>query len=273
MSQYQPRGFQVLPVVVKNLLIINGLMFFLQVVLEARGIDLAASLGLHYWRSPMFKPWQPFTHMFLHGSFMHLFSNMFALWMFGSAMENMWGPRRFLIYYLVCGFGAAVLHSLVLGVQFGALENAFYAYQQNPTLDHYLRFIRDQGLEGVGAFSRIGDLWGANPGTDAFVADTNLYIERYITDVTSFPTVGASGAVFGLLFAFGYMFPNMMIYLYFFFPLKAKYFVALYAIFELYAGFRNHPEDNIAHFAHLGGMLVGFLLLRAWGMNRYRTRY
>ena len=278
MTQFRPSGFQVLPPVVKNLLIINGLVFFLQQILEQRGIKLEDTLGLHYWRSPDFKLWQPFTHMFLHGNFMHLFSNMFALWMFGSTLENMWGDRRFLIYYLVCGLGAALLHNATLGLQFMPLEDAFRAYQQNPTLDHYLRFIRDQdlesylNLEGYRPFVEIGRAWSMNPGSTAFVSDTNFLIAQYIGAVTSVPTVGASGAVFGLLFAFGYLFPNLLLYFYFFFPIKAKYFIALYAAFELYAGFRNAPGDNIAHFAHLGGMIVGFILLRAWGMRYNNAR-
>ena len=272
MTQFRPSGFQVLPSVVKNLLIINGLVFFLQVVLEARGTELADTLGLHYWRSPDFKPWQPLTHMFLHGNFMHLFSNMFALWMFGATLENLWGGRRFLLYYLVCGLGAALLHNAVLGMQFMPLEDAFRAYQDNPTLDHYLRFIRDQDLERYRPFVEIGRAWSANPSTEAYVSDTNYLISQYISEATSVPTVGASGAVFGLLFAFGYLFPNLLLYFYFFFPIKAKYFVALYAAFELYAGFRNSPGDNIAHFAHIGGMIVGFLLLRAWGMRYNNAR-
>ena len=273
MTQFRPSGFQVLPPVVKNLLIINGLVFFLQIVLEPRGIQLSNMLGLHYWRSPEFRIWQPFTHMFLHGGFMHLFSNMFALWMFGSSLENMWGGQRFLIYYLVCGLGAALLHNAALGAQFMPLEDAFRAYQQDPTLDHYLRFVRDQDLEGYRPFAEIGRAWSANPSTTAYISDTNFLIADYIGAVTSVPTVGASGAVFGLLFAFGYLFPNLLLYFYFFFPIRAKYFVALYAAFELYAGFRNAPGDNIAYFAHLGGMIVGFILLRAWGMRYNARRY
>jgi len=273
MTQFRPSGFQVLPPVVKNLLIINGLVFFLQVVLERSGTDLAGMLGLHYWRSPAFRPWQPLTHMFLHGSFMHLFSNMFALWMFGSTLENSWGGKRFLIFYVLCGLGAALLHNSTLAVQFMPLEDAFSAYQQNPTLDHYLRFIRDQELDRYREFVEIARAWSVSPSSNAYVSDSNFLIAEYIDQVTSVPTVGASGAVFGLLFAFGYLFPNLLLYFYFFFPIKAKYFVALYAAFELYAGFRNAPGDNIAHFAHLGGMLVGFLLLRAWGMRYNGRRY
>ncbi len=124
MQDFRPRGFQVLPAVVKNLLIINVLFVLAQFAIGSFGIDIADYLGLHYWRSEYFKPWQLVTHMFLHGSYksvdltvMHIFSNMFALWMFGSTLENMWGPKRFLIFYLICGVGAAICHLGVLGYQ------------------------------------------------------------------------------------------------------------------------------------------------------------
>ncbi len=285
MSQYRPGGFQLLPTIVKNLLIINGLVFFLQVVLEQREIDLADYAGLHYYHSPLFKPWQPLTHMFLHGSFMHLFSNMFALWMFGATLENAWGPRRFLLYYLICGLGAALLHTVVITLEFNSINDAVSAFQQNPTVDQFLTMLRQNDWGGDPNFSRIASAWQSDPSSDGFSGlATNqinriLYGQHGVADSLGYPgifntaTVGASGAVFGLLFAFGYLFPDTLLYFYFFFPLKAKYFVALYAAFELFAGFRNSASDNVAHFAHIGGMIVGFFLLRAWGIRRYARRY
>src|SRR3954467_2327838 len=125
MASFRPGRFQVLPVVVKNLIIINCLFLLLQFVLNRYGIDLADYLGLHYWRSHYFKPWQLLTHMFMHGNIGHLFSNMFALWMFGSVLENTWGAKRFLYFYLICGIGAALCHLTVLGFEFSAVEKAF----------------------------------------------------------------------------------------------------------------------------------------------------
>jgi len=284
MSQYRPRGFQWLPTIVKNLLIINGLVFLLQNVLATRGIDLSDWAGLHYFRSPLFKPWQVVTHMFLHGSFMHLLSNMFALWMFGASLENLWGPKRFLTFYLVCGLGAALLHSVVQGIELHSIEEGVRAFSRNPTLDGYLNMLRQNGWGDDQYFNALARAWQADASSDVYRGEAITHVQRVmlgphgVREAGGYPgilntsTVGASGAVFGLLFAFGYLFPDTLIFLYFFFPLKAKYFVALYAVFELFAGFRNAPGDNIAHFAHLGGMLVAWILLRTWSRRRYRMR-
>lgn len=248
MTEFRPSRFQILPVIVKNLIIINSLMVLAQFVLGRFGIDLADYLGLHYWKSEHFGFWQFFTHMFLHGSYdnvnltiMHLFSNMFALWMFGSILENIWGPKRFLTFYLICGLGAAMLHLGVLGYEFAGLERI---YQANPNPNDYFRLY----------------------GYEHPVYKT--HIDGYFDQAT----VGASGAVFGILFAFGYLFPNTLLYIYFLVPIKAKYVVAAYALFELFAGFQNSAGDQVAHFAHLGGMLVAFIILRIWGRTN-RTHF
>ncbi len=243
MNDYRPGGFQILPPVVKNLLIVNGLFFLATVVLEEKfRIDLTETLGLYFYKSDSFKPLQLFSHLFMHGNIMHLFSNMFALWMFGSMMENVWGSKRFFIYYLVTGIGAALLHTGVL---------AYTYYDMTAGVDP---------LAMHEILTRGGDLLAqhmnyANP---QFAAINNLL---------NTPTVGASGAVFGVLLAYGMYFPNAVVYVYFAIPLKAKYFVAIYGLFELYAGFANNPGDNVAHFAHLGGMLFGFFLIRYWQKN------
>ena len=148
MTDFRPGRFQVLPTVVKNLIIINVIMVIAQYVLgNTMHIDLADWLGLHYWGSHYFHWWQIVTHMFMHGSYndvnmtlLHIFSNMFALWMFGSILENVWGPKRFLIFYMVCGLGAALCHLGVIGYQFHTIEHAFSVYQSNPTADQYQLF-------------------------------------------------------------------------------------------------------------------------------------
>jgi membrane associated rhomboid family serine protease len=248
MNSYRPGGFQILPPVVKNILIVNGLFFLAVVVLEEKfRIDLTDKLGLYFYKSPKFKPLQLFSHLFMHGSIMHLFSNMFALWMFGSMMENVWGSKRFFVYYLVTGIGAAVLHMAVLAYTYYDITSGVDQAALNEIL--------------VGG----GDLLAqhmnyANP---SYAAINNLL---------NTPTVGASGAVFGVLLAYGMYFPNAVVYVYFAIPLKAKYFVAIYGLFELYAGFANNPGDNVAHFAHLGGMLFGFFLIRYW-QNKSRRYF
>ncbi len=239
----QSRSFNLLPEVIKNLMIINGLFFVATLVFNSTfGIDLAEYLGLFLPASPLFQPYQIITHMFMHGGLMHIFSNMFALWLFGMALENVWGPKRFLLYYLVTGLGAALLHLGVLYWEYFSLIN-----QMTPA-----------GIADVKTFG--AELLNSNRNyLDANQSALNLLLNM--------PTVGASGAVFGVLLAFGMMFPNQYIYIYLLFPIRAKYFVAIYGIFELYNGFSNQGS-NIAHFAHLGGMLFGFFLIQHWRRNR-----
>lgn len=294
MTEFRPGRFEILPTIVKNLIIINGIMVFTQYVLGKMGIDLTDYLGLHYWKSEYFKPWQFITHMFMHGSpydinatLMHILSNMFALWMFGSILENVWGPKRFLIFYLVCGFGAALLHMGVVAWQFHGIEKAFEAYQQNPGIENLRAFIDQHVTHLRGPLGRelinTYNEWITNPGANlAQESVTSIYhylngyvyqpTGQYLPGVFDEATVGASGAVFGILFAFGYLFPNTLLYIYFLVPVKAKYVVGAYAIFELVSGLRNSAGDNVAHFAHLGGMVVAFILLKVWN-KRNRAHF
>ena len=277
MANFRPGGFQALPVVVKNIIIINVLVVLVQFVLGRYGINLADYLGLHYWASPLFRWWQPFTHMFMHGdpydiqqTFWHIFSNMFALWMFGRILENVWGPRRFLIFYLVCGLGAALCHMTVLTKQYQGLHSAFLAYQEHPGFNAFMAFIRQHNIQVNPA--SLSD-WAASPDSIEHVKDSINYLNSYYLHIINEATVGASGAVFGVLFAFGYLFPNTELLLIFPpIPVKAKWFVGFYALFELYAGIQNSAGDNIAHFAHLGGMLFAFILLRIWN-DKMRNRF
>ncbi len=191
--------FRNIPTITKNLLIINILVYLATVVMELRGVDIAFYGGLHYYGSPFFHLYQFITYQFLHGSFQHLFFNMFALWMFGCVIERVWGPKKFLFYYLVCGIGAGLSQELV------------------------------QML--MGSYSL---------------------------------TIGASGAVYGILLAFGMTFPNERIFIFPLpVPIKAKWFVCIYAGIELFSALGS-AGDGVAHMAHLGGMLFGFLLIRYW---------
>ena len=228
---YRPGNFSELPEVVKNLLILNGLFFLATVSLNNLGIDLVKILGLHQFQSPDFRPHQLITHLFMHGNFTHLFFNMFALWMFGKILENVWGSKRFLIYYMITGIGAASIHLLISQYQIISISN------QIPEMVNL-------AIEGR-----------YNP---------TIPISKKLTQLIITPTVGASGAVFGLLLAFGMLFPNALLYIYFAIPIKAKYFVIGYGLIELYAGISNNPADNVAHFAHLGGMIFGFFLIKYW---------
>ena len=236
----RPGRFSLLPDVIKNLLIINGLFFLATVVLgSVFGASLIEQLGLYFPASESFRPYQIITHMFMHGNLGHIFFNMFALWMFGYTLENVWGSRRFLIYYLVTGLGAALLH---MGVNYWE-----YSDVASTLNNAEISQVQERGRELLLSNRNF---------TNESMAKMNLLLNT--------PTVGASGAVFGILLAFGMMFPNQYIYIYFALPIKAKYFVALYGAFELYNGIANDPDSNVAHFAHLGGMLFGFLLIKYW---------
>ncbi len=241
---YRP-SFNTIPVVVKNLIIINALMLLATFVLERVGINLYTYLGLHFPLSEKFRLHQIFTHMFMHGGLTHLFFNMFALYMFGRVLESVWGPKRFLTFYLVTGIGAAALHTAV---------NFFEYYQTTSQLaPEQIAYVKEVGY---GIFAE-----GKNF-TEPLLGKLNLALNT--------PTVGASGAVFGILLGFGMLFPNTQLMLLFPpIPIKAKYFVMGYGAIELYLGFAQ-SGSNVAHFAHLGGMLFGYFMIKYWNRNSKR---
>jgi membrane associated rhomboid family serine protease len=231
--EFRPSGFSILPVVIKNLIIINTLVFIAQYTFGPAGEAwFNNTFALHDVRSAFFRPHQLVTHLFMHGDWWHILLNMFVLWMFGSTLENIWGPKRFLVFYIVCGLGAALLHLGTLYFEYAELAAAF----RNAPPE-----IQDQ--------------------------------YRYSNFPLNTPTVGASGAVFGCLAAFGYLFPNSLVYIYFLFPMKAKWVVLLLIGAELFAGLKNSAGDNVAHWAHLGGALVGFLLVLYWNRSNRRKFY
>jgi len=234
--------FSNLPLVVKNLLIINIVCF-----LGAQIFEPATRLfGVYYPDSEYFHIWQPITYMFMHGGFMHLFFNMFALVMFGPIIEGVFGSKRFLNYYIICALGALVL-------QYGVQAFEVYKIMGTPFAKSQLMFYDFETLKGF---------IPSNP--ELYTIDDR----STIFGIYSIPMVGASGAIFGLLLAFAYLFPNMPLYLMFIpVPIKAKYFVGIYILIEIYLGF-NHSGSSIAHLAHVGGALFGFLLIKAWGIRR-----
>lgn len=256
MTQFRPSRFEILPTVVKNLVIINVLVFLAQNTIGKPGgeFNMDNIMALHTWQSPLFKPWQFVTHMFMHGTIGHIFSNMFALWMFGSVLENVWGPKRFFTFYMICGLGAALCHMLVLHFETQAMLARFNSLPDDTAA--ISSFISDYGKNLIGPIPLSYE--GAQ---GVLVANVNG------------ATLGASGAVFGCLAAFGYLFPNTFIYVGFLFPVKAKWFVMAYAAFELFAGIQNSAGDNVAHFAHLGGALAGIILVYFWNRNNRKTFY
>ncbi len=275
MNEYRPLGNTMFPPVVKNLLIINGILFLATTVFKSSmGFDLNDYLALYYFGSEKFKIWQLVTHIFMHGNIGHIFSNMLALWMFGAVLENFFGSKKFLNYYLLTGIGAAILHTGVQYIEISSFAESVNNYTGNPSLPHFRDFIdKDVPAPFQPDFMKVADVWQSDPNSISAKNNSVSIVKELEQLKMDIPTVGASGAVFGLLLAFGMLFPNAMIYLYFFFPLKAKYFVIGYGLFELYNGFVNNPGDNVAHFAHLGGMLIGFILLKIWRVKRPGDNY
>ena len=214
-----------IPTVTRYLLIANFMIFFLAAILQRYGIDLNTLCGLHYVSAGSFHWWQPITYMFLHANFSHIFFNMFAVWMFAPMIENEWGARRFSLYYLVCGLGAAVIQELVWWMMLSNMSGHYDA----ASIAYYSTLLN---------------------------------------------TIGASGAVFGILFAFGWLYPNVPLFILFIpIPIRARVFVIIYALIELFAGLGSvagFTADNVAHFAHLGGMLFGWLLILYWKKTNWR---
>lgn len=229
-----------IPPVTKNLLIINTLMFFGMIVAESYQLDLNRYLGLHFVLSDQFNLAQFITYLFMHGGFSHLFFNMFAVWMFGRILEQVWGPKRFLFYYLLCGIGAGVIQELVTGISYFSLQADVPADVLAKVQQEGYRYLQ-QGMNYI----------------DPTLGNLNATLNGF--------TVGASGAVYAILLAFGMIFPDQPMFIFPLpVPIKAKYFVMGYALIELFSGLANNPGDNVAHFAHLGGMIFGFILIIYW---------
>jgi len=259
-----------IPPVVKNLIIINVIMLLATWVLgNVFGIDLSDILGLHYFRSELFQPYQYVTHIFMHGGLMHLFFNMFALWMFGRVLETVWGSKRFFIYFIVTGLGAAALHTFVIHLQMTSVVNGINAFINTPSPDGFAALIKKSfGEINPQHYRNFLSSWYSNPDNESYISAANNLLQKYLEVKMNIATVGASGAVFGVLLAFGVLFPNTQLMLLFPpIPIKAKYFVIGYGVLELWLGI-TRPGSNIAHFAHLGGMLFGFILLKYWKSKR-----
>ncbi|MDQ3073387.1 MAG: rhomboid family intramembrane serine protease [Bacteroidota bacterium] len=205
----------------KNLLLLNTILYIGSLLIP----EMLDVLALYYPGSAHFQPYQIITHMFMHGSFFHFLFNMYALWMFGTVVEQQWGPKKFLMYYFICGLGAAALHYGVMAYEFTGFEK---------------------------------DLVAQGYGTDT----VRVQMDR-LKDLPR--VIGASGAIYGLLAAFGFLFPNNMLMLLFPpIPIKAKYFVMILIAIDLYAGISSRQGDNVAHFAHIGGAIAGLIIMLFW---------
>lgn len=234
MTEFRPGGFTSIPPVIKNLLIINVLVFIAQETFaNSQSFPIDHLFALHDVRSVYFRPHQLITYMFMHGSIGHIFFNMLAVYFFGSVLENLWGGKRFLIFYVICGLGAGALHLLTLYLELTPVWE--YYKSMPPQMQEQWTYADNFKMNGI--------------------------------------TLGASGSVFGCLAAFAYLFPNSLIYIYFLFPIKAKWLVLIYAGFELFLGVRNSAGDNVAHWAHLGGAAVGILMVMYWNRTNRKRFY
>ena len=272
-ERYGGRGGSMPPAVL-NLLIINVLFFLAKYVLDRSGIDLVRYLGLYYPGSELFRPYQLITHMFMHETFTHIFFNMFALWMFGRVLESVWGSKRFLVYYFVTGLGAASLHLLVNSISIGAMSHEAQALINTLSPETFAEFLKHRFPEYQGQVSDFVSSWSLDPNNPVYLGQAPEYIRQLMHLRMNIPTIGASGAVFGVLLAFGMLFPNTQLMLLFPpIPIKAKWFVLGYGALEFVLAIWNQAGDNVAHFAHLGGMIFGFILIKFWNRNKRQQFY
>lgn len=255
--------------VVKILLGINIAVFIIQSVLESYySIRLSDWLGLRYIGAEQFAPYQLLTHMFLHGDFFHLLGNMYALYIFGPPLELYFDSKRFAMFYLIAGLGAAVIHGGISAWEAQQLNQRVEIYKANPSPEAFEIFLIKENMQQLPRYKQVKDIYSKNP--DKVNAQISIqYVEKIATFKRNIPTVGASGAIFGILAAFGVVFANIQLILLFPpVPIKAKYLVIFYGLFEIYAIYQANPSDNVAHFAHVGGMLFGFILVKLWKGDR-----
>ncbi|GAB2764817.1 rhomboid family intramembrane serine protease [Rhabdobacter roseus] len=247
--------------VVRNLLILNVAFFLVDIYV----INLTPGFALRSFMSPAFMPYQFVTYMFLHGNFGHLLSNMFGLFIFGPLLERVWGPKRFVFFYFFTGIGAGLLFSGINYFEISQLREAAQTYTAYPTPDGLIDFLSQHAKGFYQANLDFVNQFEENPTNPTYIKDSVDFVNALYQREVNIPMVGASGAIFGILMAFGLLFPNTELFLLFFpFPIKAKYFVTFYGLYELYAGIQNAQSDNVAHFAHLGGMLFAFIILQYW---------
>lgn len=234
--------FNALPQVTKNILILNILFFVATLVFQGKGMDLVSLLGTHYVNSPLFQPFQIVTHFFMHANFFHILVNMWLFVMLGAFLERLWGPQRFFLFYIISALGAFALHNAIGVYELHQIRQALIS--QELPIDQIDNLLKQEMYNEL--------LFESN-------ADYRKYVEMAVT-----PMVGASGAVFGVMAAFAILFPNTEFLIYFMFPVKAKYLVGAYLIFEVYAAFQNNMNDPVAHLAHIGGAIAGGILVFIW---------
>jgi len=258
--------FRALTPVVKNLLLIT-IGFF--VITSYFLPHLQGMFALYYIESERFLPFQLLTYMFMHADFWHLFSNMLGLFIFGPLLEQFLGPKKLFTLWMVCGIGSGVLYSGYTVYQMNALENRIEQFHSDPDPEAFNRFVSEHRyLFGPGIYDLIDD-YSRNPGDETLQERAYQNMAGVYQLKSNIPMVGASGALFGVLIAFGMLFPNTQLFLLFPpMPIKAKYLVLFYGLYTVYNIFVSNPTDNVAHFAHLSGLIIGAVLVTVWKKSR-----
>lgn len=261
-------GFPITPMV-RALLLINIGVF----ALVALGLLPGDMLALRHFSSSQFRVYQIITSMFAHGGIGHLIGNMFGLFMFGPGLEKIWGPKRFLVFYLVCGIGASFIYTVANTIQFNNIEKSIAAYKQDPNPYSYELIINKKFQEYEPGnpffFYNFPREFEKAPNNPYLIRTSVETLEKFYNGMIDRGLVGASGAVYGIILGFGLLFPNtVLMFIFFPFPIKAKYFVAIYGLFEVYQAFQRNPHDPVAHIAHLGGMIFAYLIIVYWRKKR-----
>jgi len=236
--------------IVKHLLIINVIFFFASAILGEIMYDLFA---MHYPNNPNFFVWQPITHMFMHGDLTHIMFNMFGLWMFGTPLEQIWGKKKFIFFYISAGLGAALLQITVYHIDIVSVNQILSEYGLSKG---EIDLFYETGRLNTSLIQSVGE-------------------DRLFSGIQSFKAlmVGASGALYGILVAFAMLFPNVQLMLLFPpIPVKAKYLVPILILFDLFFGFTSYSVGPIAHFAHIGGAITGFIMMWYWKKNNLNNK-
>ncbi|PWJ36068.1 rhomboid family intramembrane serine protease [Sediminitomix flava] len=270
-------GRQITPIV-KNLLIINiGVFILVEFLRSTFNIDVTNLFSYHYPGSPDFQIYQFVTYMFMHGSFMHLFSNMFGLFIFGPLLEQVLGSKRFLQLYMIAGIGTGLIYGGINYFEMTQIQDAYYAFVSNPTPQAFIDFFTNYGPEfnqlnpahRMDFYEFMHTTFPADPSNKVYINEATQYVQYFYDQHLNYSMVGASGAIFALIMAFGLIFPNMQLMLLFPpIPIKAKFLVMFYGAYEIYELMLQSPGDNVAHLAHILGMGFAYVLLKMWKVQR-----
>ncbi|MHA7877950.1 MAG: rhomboid family intramembrane serine protease [Bacteroidota bacterium] len=228
-------------------------------------LNLTGVLGLRCVLSDYFRPYQFLTHLFVHVNLSHLLSNMVALLMLGPMLEYTLNARRFIIFYIITGLGASVLYASIQYLEMHNLAQLCRDYWNQPNPEHFVSYLKRFPPHIYSGLYSFITAFFEHPERVAYITESKEIVRQLYTLKVNMPTVGASGSIFGIFMAFAMLFPNVRLFLFFIpIPIKAKYVIAIYGIYELYAGVSDNPTDNVAHFAHLGGVLFAYLFIKWW---------